>query len=137
MTQYKNLKKYFYNNGWFNIEASHKVEEIDSLRANVDYFVKTGTPYILDSITTKIATPAIDSLYQSTKENSLTKKGEQYKSKNFEEERERIAKEMRNSGVFHFGQDYITFDLDTVRTNNKVNVELIIKDIDVVESDHR
>ena len=125
-----NLKKYFYNNGWFNTEASYKVEEIDSLRANVDYFVETGAPYILDSITTKIATPIVDSLYQSTKENSLTKKGEQYKSRNFEEERERIASEMRNSGVFHFGQDYITFDLDTIGTNKKVNVEIIIKDRD-------
>ena len=40
---------------------------------------------------------------------------------------ERIASEMRNSGVFHFAQDYITFDLDTIGTNKKVNVEIKIK----------
>jgi len=124
----KRLKDYFYNNGWFNVDATYKVEEIDSLRSNVDYFVKSGSPYILDSITTKIATPIIDSLYQSTKENSFIKKDEQYKTRNFEKERERITNELRNSGVFHFGQDYIGFEIDTVGTNKKVAVELRIKD---------
>lgn len=124
----KRIEDYFYNNGWFNVDASYKIEEIDSLRANVDYFVNTGTPYILDSITTKIATPIIDSLYQSTKENSFIKKDEQYKTRSFEKERERITDELRNSGVFHFGQDYIGFEIDTVGTNKKVAVQLQIKD---------
>ena len=34
---------------------------------------------------------------------------------------------MRNSGLFYFNQDYITFAVDTVETNKKANIDIIIK----------
>ena len=35
---------------------------------------------------------------------------------------------MRNSGVFHFNQDYIRFTVDTVDTGKKANIDVIIQD---------
>jgi len=122
------LKGYHINNGWFNTEISYKINKQDNQRANVDYFVKRNDPYILDSLSTKIASPIIDSLYKTTKNNSFLKKNEQYKTLNFSLEKDRITFNLRNSGVYHFSQDYVYFEIDTIGTNKKVNIDLQIKD---------
>src|SRR5690606_4781504 len=82
----------------------------------------------IDSISTKIATPIIDTLYRKTvHKNTLIKPNEQYRTSNFELERNRISTELRNLGLYHFNQDYITMEMDTIGTNKKVNVVLQIQ----------
>ncbi|WP_053976044.1 translocation and assembly module lipoprotein TamL [Mangrovimonas xylaniphaga] len=122
-----NLSRYFISNGWFDVQTSYSISKTDNRRASVTYFVETGKPYILDSISEKIASPIVDSLYQNLKKESLIKSGEQYKETNFTNERERLTSALRNSGLFHFGQDYITFDIDTIGSSKKVFTDLIIK----------
>ncbi|RIA08734.1 surface antigen-like protein [Flavobacteriaceae bacterium MAR_2010_72] len=130
------LNRYFFSKGWFDVETSHDIEKREDQRANVTYNVNTGKPYILDSISTKIASPIIDSLYQnSLKKGSLLKKKEQYDEVNFENERERLTTGLRNSGLYHFGQDYISFDIDTLGSAKKVNTEVIIKNRAIREQD--
>ncbi len=123
----KRLEDYYFNNGWFDVKTSFKIDEKESQRAAIDYFVKTGSTFIIDSISTKIVTPIIDSLYKTTQNNSFIKENEQYRTENFDLERSRITNTLRNSGVFHFDQDYIKFEIDTVNTNKKVNVGLHIQ----------
>ena len=115
------LDDYYFANGWFDVETTTKTIRNDNQRATIDYHVETGEPYILDSITTNIVSPIIDSLYQATKENSFIKKGNQYKVNDFTNERDRLTNNFRNSGVYHFTQDYIRFEHDTIGTNKKVN----------------
>jgi len=123
------LKKYYYSKGWFNVETSYDVKKDSSKRASVTYNVIRNNPFFLDSITTNIATPVIDSLYQSKfKQNSLIKKGQQFDELNYTNERNRLTTELRNSGLYHFGQDYIRFDIDTILSGDIVNTELIIDD---------
>ncbi|MBR9914723.1 MAG: BamA/TamA family outer membrane protein [Algicola sp.] len=123
------LKKYYFSKGWFNVETSFETEKDSSQRANVTYKVTTGDPYILDSIKAFIKTPSMDSLYrQRLKRGSVIKKGQQYDEANYSEERDRLTASLRNSGYYHFGQDYITFDLDTIDTNKKINTDLLIAD---------
>jgi outer membrane protein assembly factor BamA len=118
----KRLKDYYINNGWFNAATSYTVDRADNKRAEVTYAVEKGPAFIIDSITEKIASPSIETLYPRFKKNALVKKGEQYKTINFELERERITGLLRNNGIFHFKQDYITVEIDTIGTNKKVNV---------------
>ncbi|WP_233530456.1 translocation and assembly module lipoprotein TamL [Gelidibacter salicanalis] len=122
-----NLKTYYYKNGWFNAVASYKIDTTGTKRAKIDYFVKTGDPYFLDSIRTKIQSPVIDTLYKTLKKKSLIVKGDQFKENNLTNERDRLTTELRNSGLFHFAQDYITFEIDTIGTNKKVNTDIIIQ----------
>ncbi|MDD7886603.1 BamA/TamA family outer membrane protein [Flavivirga sp. 57AJ16] len=124
----KRLQDYHINNGWFDVETSYDIKKDDNKRASIEYQVKTGVPFIIDSISEKIKSPIIDSLYQNIKKNALLKSNEQYKTSNFEQERDRISNELRNAGVFHFDQDYITFEMDTIGTNKKVNVGIQIQD---------
>lgn len=123
----KRLKDYYINNGWFNVKADYTVEKDSMKHAKVTYNVTKGPAFILDSITARIASPSIQTLYPRFKKNALIKKGEQYKTINFELERERITGLLRNNGVYHFKQDYITVEIDTIGTNHKIDVNLNIQ----------
>ncbi|MEZ4797391.1 MAG: BamA/TamA family outer membrane protein [Flavobacteriaceae bacterium] len=121
-----NLEKYYFKNGWFNREVTYSIDSVGKQRATITYNVERKTPYILDSISTKIASPVIDSLYQLNKSESILKNGDQFRDINYTNERERLTNIFRNSGAFYFSQDYITFENDTILPDKKVNVELQI-----------
>ncbi len=123
----KRLQDYYINHGWFNVSSTYTIEKDDAKKAQVTYDVKKGNPFIIDSISQNIASPSIETLYPRFKKNALVKKGEQYKTLNFELERERITGLLRNSGIYHFKQDYITVEIDTIGTNNKVNINFNIQ----------
>ena len=74
-------------------------------------------------------------MYQTKISNSLIKTGKQYNTKDFEEEKDRITTHFRNNGVYHFQPNNVTFDLDTLNNNKKVNVNLIIKDYSYQDKD--
>ncbi len=122
------LKAFFFNNGWFDAQVEYSIDSVAHKKANVIYNVNTGAAYKLDTISTQIKSPIIDSLYQKTIKKSLIKSGEQYRSTNFEKERERLTTSFRNNGVFHFSQEYIRFSVDTIGKTKKANVEIRIQD---------
>ena len=120
------LNKYYISKGWFDSEVSYEVEKDSTKRAKVTYNVTKNDPYILDSISPSIKSALIDSLYPTIKKASLLKKGDQYDEQNYEEERDRINTYLRNSGFYYFGQDNISFVLDTIGTGKKINTDIII-----------
>ncbi|MCF7560974.1 BamA/TamA family outer membrane protein [Sabulilitoribacter multivorans] len=122
------LESYYINNGWFNTEATYDIKKNDNKRAEIEYNVRKGNAFIIDSITANIKSPIVDSLYKKIQKETFIKKNEQYKTTNFNEERDRISSELRNSGIYHFKTDYITFEMDTIGTNKKVNVDINIQD---------
>ncbi|MCB4808676.1 BamA/TamA family outer membrane protein [Tamlana sp. 62-3] len=121
-------KDYYINNGWFNVEADYNVEKNENKKAEVTYNISTGNAFILDTITTDIKSAIVDTIYKKNKKETLIKRYDQYKTENFNKERERIASVLRNSGIYHFKTDYITYTMDTIGTNNKVNVGINIQD---------
>ena len=124
----KRLQDYHINNGWFDVETTYNINKKENKRAEIEYHTNTGKAFVLDTISSKVASPIIDSLYKSIKKNSLIKSKEQYRTENLVNERDRISNELRNSGIFHFNQDYVTFEIDTIGTNKKVNVDIQILD---------
>ncbi|MGA1226752.1 MAG: BamA/TamA family outer membrane protein [Tamlana sp.] len=124
----KRIQDYFINNGWFDVNASYEIKKNDDKRAEVAYNVSKGTAFVIDSIATNIKSPIIDTLYKSIKKEALIKPNEQYKTSNFNQERDRITSKLRNSGIFHFKSDYITFEIDTIGTNKKTNIDINIQD---------
>lgn len=130
------LKKYYFSKGWFDVETSYEAELDSTKRAKVTYKVNTGDPYIIDTVATFIKTPVMDSIYQNQlRSKSLVVSGEQYDEANFSAERDRLTERLRNLGFYHFGQDYITFDLDTIENNKKIYTELYIADRALREED--
>ncbi len=130
------LKSYYWNKGWFNVSVDHKIEDRSKKqRAAITYYVTKNDPYIIDSLIAKIESPAVDTIYQKIKRNGYVTSGEQYNTSNFNLERERLNKEFRNNGLYYMGKEYIQFEGDTVKTNNKANIRLLIKNREIKVAD--
>lgn len=129
------LRYYYFNTGYFNVKANYTIDTLSIKKAKTKYTIITGAPYSLDTIKTTILTPVLDSLYESIKSNSLIKSGNQYKTLDFENEKNRITTHFRNNGVYFFQPNYVTFDIDTIKKVNKANVNLIINNYSYQEQD--
>lgn len=122
-----NLNNYYYWNGWFDREVTYEIDKRENKRAAVNYFVKTGEPYLLDSIYSSNSAKLIDSLYLNVQATSLLKKGDQFKKVTIDNERERLTASFRNSGLYHFSQDYIEFDIITSDSIKRADVDVKIR----------
>jgi outer membrane protein assembly factor BamA len=122
-----NLERYYFGKGWFNRKVDYKVALSPNKRAQIRFDVETGQAYKLDSISSSIEPKVIDSLFTEIKSKSLLKKGDQFDITTFENERLRITNALRNSGVYHFSQDYVRFENDTIDTKNQVDVTIKIE----------
>jgi len=131
----KRLEYHYFNNGFFNVKANYKLDSISAKKAKIDYTITTGNPYFLDSIKTTIKTAALDSMYKQMKSESFLKSAQQYKTNDFNEEKNRINTYFRNNGVYQFQPNYVTFDIDTLNIENKANVNLKINDYSFQEND--
>ncbi len=101
---YYNSKGYFNNNTSFVVDTSNRAK-----RAEIKYKITLGKPYIVDSITDKIAAKVIDSIYQLNKEESLVKEGKQFDLVDFDTERKRLTSIFRNSGIRKFQESSINY----------------------------
>jgi len=124
------LFEYYFKKGWFNTKTSFKIEKDSNKnkRGSITYKVDRFKPYVIDSISEKITSPVVDSLFQKTKDQTFIVAGKQYAATDFENERDRLTIQFRNSGLYYFDQDYIGFDADTNSTGHKVNVTYDIGD---------
>ncbi|TDD76322.1 translocation and assembly module lipoprotein TamL [Flavobacterium caseinilyticum] len=120
------LKYYYFNNGYFNVAAAYKIDTLSIKKAKVNYEITPGNPYFLDSIKSNILTPVLDSLYQTIASNTFIKSGNQYKTDDFENEKNRITNHFRNHGVYYFQPNYVTFDIDTINKVNLANINLLV-----------
>ncbi|NQY07339.1 MAG: BamA/TamA family outer membrane protein, partial [Flavobacteriaceae bacterium] len=124
----KALKDYYWNNGWFNVETSYKLDLTDKKTGKVNYFVERGQPYSIDSITKTITSPIADELYEKNISKSFLRQGNQYRNVDLNLERNRITEIYRNSGLYEFEQESIFFDVDTVQNNHKAHIDVLVYD---------
>lgn len=129
------LKYYYFNNGYFNVLTDYTIDTVGKKRASINYNITTGPAYKLDTIKTKIMTPALDSLYKTNNDPSLLKSGNQYKTTDFEDEKNRITTYFRNHGAYYFQPTYVTYDIDTIGKKAKADVTLIINNNNIQERD--
>ncbi len=132
------LKRWYASYGYFNDEVDYKIEpsEKKNKRAQITYSVKRHQPYFVgDSILETISSPVVDSLFQDTKGSSFIVPGKQYAATDFVNERDRLTIQFRNSGLYHFEQEYVGFEADTVNTDHKANITYIIPDRKITQGD--
>ena len=131
----KRLEYRYFNNGFFDVKANYELDSLSAKKAKIKYTITTGNPYFLDSLKTTIYTPALDSMYKQMTSEAFLKSGNQYKTEDFENEKNRITTYFRNHGVYNFQPNYVTFDIDTLNTENKANVNLKINNFSIQEND--
>jgi outer membrane protein assembly factor BamA len=131
------IEQWYAKRGWFNTKGEY-TKSIDSnknKRASIQYNIKRFQPYIVDSIQEQISSPVVDSLFQNSKNNSFVIEGKQYAASDFNNERDRLTMQFRNSGLYHFDQDYIGFEADTINTGHRANITYIIPDRKITSGD--
>ncbi|WP_320815827.1 BamA/TamA family outer membrane protein [Flavobacterium sp.] len=129
------FKEYYFNQGYFNSKIKSTIDSVGNKKGKLTYEISTGDATYLDSVSRFIETPELDQLYSQTENQSTLKKGNRYKRLDFEVERNRITKEFRNNGVYHFQVNHVKYDIVTFDSINKINAELIIEDRDVKKGD--
>ena len=118
---------YFFSTGWFDNEINYEVK-YKNKKAEVQYFISRKQPYLLDSIKYSVNSEKLNQLISSTKQKSYLKKDKQFNKSNIIKERERISNLFKNSGVYFFDEQYISFQFDTLDLDHKVKTDIIIKD---------
>ena len=129
------LQSHYFNQGFFDTKTSFTIDTLKGKKAKVNYSVTKGKMSKIDSLYTTILSEDVDSLYQLHKNESFLKVGQQFKSDNFDLERDRLTTLFRNNGVFFIQQSDINYTIDTVGTNSKTNVVLVIKEESLREGD--
>ncbi|KQB38181.1 Outer membrane protein/protective antigen OMA87 [Flavobacterium daejeonense] len=120
------LQYYYFNNGFFDVKVNSQHDTIRPKRGKIKYEITTNEPYILDSIKATISSVALDSLFQKTKEDALIKSGNQYKTVDFSDEKNRLSAYFRNHGAYYFQPTSIVFDIDTIGKKHKADVNVNI-----------
>lgn len=131
------LFAYYYKKGFFRANVKYSIDTLPDKRAVVHYDVETGKPYIIDTITAYIETPALDSLYKKSKIEAkpMIKEGVQYNEADFTAERERITAYFRNNGAYKFEPNNINYVIDTVGNDYKASVDINIDNETVRQGD--
>lgn len=129
------LRAYYLNNGWFNAKTKYGIDTTGIKRAAITYEVTTGKAFIIDSIDRHITTPELDSLFALSASESYIRKGDQFRSSNFDAEKDRLTTFFRNRGAYNFQQNYVKYNIDTIGTNKKANVTLNIGDYSYRDGD--
>ena len=122
------LRSFFSNEGYFNVAVATKAETSNQ-KAKVHYNVETNTPYFLDSINATIESPVLDSIYRATSAQSTLKKGNRYRTNDFEQERNRLFTLFRNAGVYPFQLNSIDFSvgIDSTGFDYRLPVDINIR----------
>ena len=73
------LSAYYGSKGYFNNNTTYIIDTLTKKkRASLDYRIDLGKPFYIDSISHRIASKAIDSIYQESEELSFVKRGDQF-----------------------------------------------------------
>ncbi len=128
------LGAYYGSKGYFNNNTSFEIDTLAKRRrAVVKYKIDLREPFVIDSVTRRISSVAIDSLYLLNSKESLVKQGNQIDLDDFTKERERLTSIFRNNGVHNFQESSIYFNFlgDTTKLANdqKMVIELNIDDL--------
>lgn len=128
------FKAYYSTKGYFNNTTNYHIDFLKrKQRVEVHYNIDLGDPYMLDSVSHKITSNAIDSIYNLVKIDSYVKAGAQFDLDNFNKERGRLTTIFRNNGVWNFQESSIKYDVisDTTKAGDdrKMDIELNIDNL--------
>lgn len=128
-TRVKMLKTILDNNGYFRSSVDYVVAPKKNPKiANIEYNIKVGEPYMLDSVIFFNAPgPGIYHFIDSVAHKSkYLVRGERFCVDSLAAERVRITNAMRNRGYYYFRPEYIEFLADSLITPERITLKLSI-----------
>ena len=124
----KLFKQYYNNLGYYNSKSISTVTETKQQKVIIKHIITTGEKFLIDSISNRISSKDIDSIYRAHKNESLLKKGESFEVEKLNLERERLINLFSNNGIYNFQQRSIRFKAfkDSTGIDKKIPILLEI-----------
>ncbi|MDA9121310.1 BamA/TamA family outer membrane protein, partial [Flavobacteriales bacterium] len=124
------IEIYLRGKGHFNaIVTDSVVFNEKRKKAKVYYSVNSGIPYTVRNIKYNITDPSLARLTRPIRgRDRVLDKGMGYDVEKFQEERERIDRNLKSNGYFAFSDDYVRFKVDSNLGTHQVDLELSIAD---------
>ncbi|MFO7997993.1 MAG: BamA/TamA family outer membrane protein [Bacteroidales bacterium] len=113
--------------GYFNARVEKEVD-FRGKRAYVTYRVQGNTPYRIRNISYAIPDSRLEGFVLDDRENALLETGMRYDTEILQEERERIARNLKDRGFHLFSREFIFFRLDSALSSKQLDMELAIND---------
>ncbi|NJM79477.1 MAG: outer membrane protein assembly factor, partial [Flavobacterium sp.] len=131
----KKIQSFYNNQGYFDTKVISKIDSTGYKKAKVTYTINTGKATLIDSISKRIETPEIDSLFLKIKSDALIKTKTQFNDANFDAERSRLTTFFRNNGVYDFQINHVHYDIITNDRDKTVDVVYDIENRKIKKGD--
>jgi len=119
-------KSYLFNKGFFLANVQKEVV-YKKKKADVKYIIKAENPYLINDIKYVIEDSGVERFVYGDSSNRLIKRGMVYDVDVFQEERDRIAKMLKNNAFYNFSREFIFFEMDSLSGQHKINLIVNIK----------
>ena len=103
-------------NGYFDASASYELvpHRTNTKKSKVRYAITLHSPYIIDSIQTKLSPPVPnDTLVERHLQETLISRGKRFSVSLLEAERKKFSDRLRENGYFFFNPGLVSFKVDT------------------------
>ncbi|MDT8411447.1 MAG: BamA/TamA family outer membrane protein [Vicingaceae bacterium] len=118
------LSLYLNNKGYFENLVTYKESYIGDKKVKVKYHIKTGEPYIVNSIKYEVEDTILYNYLVLKHYKSNIKIDKPLDLDVLDKERERIRDVIRNEGYFGFTKEYVEFLVDTTIEKRKVGITI-------------
>ena len=119
------LSMYMHSKGYFLAETDYEVR-FRGKKAWVNYHIRGNTPYTLGQIQYLIPDAHLASFVYADTANRLVSSGQRYDAQRFQQERNRIARMLREEGFYGFSRDFIFFRVDSSLGRHMANLRIDI-----------
>ncbi|NBC83792.1 MAG: hypothetical protein GVY19_10470 [Bacteroidetes bacterium] len=123
----KQFQLFLRNKGYFNASISDTVIKKHQ-QATIRYNIITNEPYYIKSIDYNVQDTTIRDKVLSDTVNSVIKPGSIFDLNLLNQERIRIETNLNNQGYYNFIRQYISYEADTNKGGNKVDLDIYIED---------
>ena len=124
------IEIYLRGKGHFNAVVTDSVTFNEKRKkAKVYYSVSSGVPYTVRDVKYDISDTRLARLSRPIRgRDRVLKSGMGYDVEKFQEERERIDRNLKSNGYYAFSDDYVRFKVDSNLGSHQVDIELTIAD---------
>ncbi len=122
----RQLKYFLADKGYYDCKVGDSVA-INDRKARVFYIIIPGKPYKISSVRYSFEDSVIAPYVYSDTSSCLIKRGMNFDYDVFQQERDRITRQLNNEGYFAFGKEYIFFKIDSTVGNRRMAVTIVIR----------
>jgi len=127
------FESFLFTRGHFDARAEKVINPIRRKKGAVTYNIFPGPGHSIRTVNTEIPTASVRLLYENHADEALIRIGMPYNEREFQKERERVTRLLKEQGYYHFDKAYIVLEVDTFVPGNQLDIWFRVLDQSFVE----